>query len=62
MAGPKEIEERLRKAITSWETMAPTKSFGGLTLDQFKRTQSWRNLRVDPVAIAPGTDTGFGDA
>jgi hypothetical protein len=36
MAGPKEIEERLRKAISSWETMAPTKSFGGLTLDQFK--------------------------
>jgi hypothetical protein len=36
MAGPKEIEERLRKASTSWETMAPTKSFGGLTLDQFK--------------------------
>lgn len=36
MAGPKEIEERLRRAITSWETMAPTKPFGGLTLDQFK--------------------------
>ena len=36
MAGPKEVEERLRKAISSWETMAPTKSFGGLTLDQFK--------------------------
>lgn len=36
MASPKQIEQRLRQAISSWETMAPTKSFGGLTLDQFK--------------------------
>ncbi|HYV24389.1 MAG TPA: hypothetical protein VE969_04060 [Pyrinomonadaceae bacterium] len=36
MTGPKQIEEKLRKAITSWETLAPAKSFGGLTLDQFK--------------------------
>jgi hypothetical protein len=43
MAGPKEIEERLGKAITSWETMTPTKSFGGLTLDQFK-TQTGRSF------------------
>ena len=36
MTAPKKTEERLRQAISSWETMAPTKSFGGLTLDQFK--------------------------
>ena len=36
MTPPKKVEERLRKAISSWETMAPTKTFGGLTLDQFK--------------------------
>jgi hypothetical protein len=36
MPGPQAIEERLRKAISSWETMAPAKSFGGMTLDQFK--------------------------
>jgi len=31
MAGPKEIEERIRGT-----TLAPTKSFFGMTLDQFK--------------------------
>jgi len=36
MTGPRQIEEKLRKAITSWETLAPAKSFGGLTLDQFQ--------------------------
>ena len=36
MPGPKVIEERLRKAISSWENLAPAKSFGGMTLDQFK--------------------------
>ncbi len=36
MAGPKEIEVKLRKAISAWETLAPDKSFGGMTLDQFK--------------------------
>ena len=36
MTAPKKTEERLRQAISSWETLAPTKSFGGLTLDQFK--------------------------
>ena len=50
MAGPKEVEERLRKAISSWETMAPTKSFGGLTLDQFK-TQTAPSFTVrDTIA------------
>ena len=36
MPGPKVIEERLRKAISSWENLAPDKSFAGMTLDQFK--------------------------
>ena len=36
MAAPKKNEKKLRQAISSWETMAPTKSFGGLTIDQFK--------------------------
>ena len=36
MPSPKEIEERLRKAISSWERLAADKSFGGMTLDQFK--------------------------
>lgn len=36
MAGPKEIEAKLRRVITSWENLAPAKSFGGMTLEQFK--------------------------
>ena len=36
MAGPKEIETRIRTTISGWESLAPTKSFGGMTLDQFK--------------------------
>jgi hypothetical protein len=36
MAGPKEIEEKLRKAVNAFETLAPGKTFAGMTLDQFK--------------------------
>ncbi len=33
---PKEVKERLDRIINGWETLAPTKTFGGLTLAQFK--------------------------
>jgi len=36
MAGPKEIEDRIRRTISGWESLARTKSFFGMTLDQFK--------------------------
>jgi len=36
VAGPKEIENKLSRAISSWETLAPAKSFAGLTLAEFK--------------------------
>lgn len=36
MAGPKEIETKIRTTISAWESLAPTKSFAGATLDQFK--------------------------
>jgi hypothetical protein len=36
MSGPKEIEDKIRKVINGWTSLAPTKSFGGKTLDQFK--------------------------
>lgn len=36
MSGPKEIEDRIRRMISGWESLAPTKSFFGMTLDQFK--------------------------
>ena len=34
--GPKETEQRIQRMINAWEELAPTKSFGGMTLDQFK--------------------------
>jgi hypothetical protein len=33
---PKSTGERMQKMLTAWEEIAPTKSFGGMTLDQFK--------------------------
>jgi len=33
---PKSNEQKLRTMINAWETLAPTKSFGGMTLAQFK--------------------------
>jgi hypothetical protein len=36
MAGPKEIEDRIKRTTSGWESLAPTKSFFGMTLDQFK--------------------------
>jgi hypothetical protein len=36
MSGPKEIEDKIRRTINGWESLARTKSFAGSTLDQFK--------------------------
>ena len=36
MAQPKETLEKLLRIINAWETLAPEKSFGGMTLTQFK--------------------------
>jgi hypothetical protein len=43
---PKSIEERLRRVTETWERLAPTKSFGGMTLAQFKAaTDPSRTIR-----------------
>jgi hypothetical protein len=34
--GPKESEDRLRRVAGGWEQLHPEKSFGGMTLAQFK--------------------------
>lgn len=36
MNSPKETSDRIAKAIEAWEDLAPDKSFGGMTLEQFK--------------------------
>ncbi len=33
---PKSNGERMQKMLSAWETLTPAKSFGGMTLDQFK--------------------------
>jgi hypothetical protein len=34
--GPKDNEQKMERMINAWETLAPDKSFGGMTLPQFK--------------------------
>lgn len=36
MASPKQNEERLQQIINAWRDLASTKSFGGMTLNQFE--------------------------
>ena len=36
MRAPKSTREKLDKIINGWGTLAPEKSFGGMTLEQFK--------------------------
>jgi flagellin-like hook-associated protein FlgL len=51
---PKSIEERLRRVTEAWERLAPTKSFGGMTLAQFKAvTDPSRTIRQE----IEGTET-----
>ena len=33
---PKSNEQKMNTMLSAWETLAPAKSFGGMTLDQFK--------------------------
>lgn len=35
-SGPKENELKMRRILSAWETLAPDKSFGGMTLAQFQ--------------------------
>ncbi|MGB8509863.1 MAG: hypothetical protein WCD76_15890 [Pyrinomonadaceae bacterium] len=36
MSTPKSTQTKLDRMISAWETLAPDKSFGGMTLAQFK--------------------------
>lgn len=38
MKSPKENEDRIERMINAWQTLAPAKSFGGMTLAQFEAT------------------------
>ena len=36
MSRPKDIEEKMRRMLHAWQTLAPAKSFGGMTVAQFE--------------------------
>lgn len=55
MAGknPKATEDRMTRFAGAWETMAPAKSFGGMTLAQFKaRIKPSQDARAQLVILA----------
>lgn len=35
-AGPKQNEAKIQRILQAWQTLAPTKTFGGMTLAQFQ--------------------------
>ena len=38
MANPKKTEEKIERMLNAWRTLAPDKTFGGMTLAQFEST------------------------
>jgi hypothetical protein len=36
MLSPKQIEEKINRMLNAWRTLAPDKTFGGMTLAQFE--------------------------
>lgn len=36
MKAPKEIKQKITTVVNAWDTIAPTKSFAGMTLAEFK--------------------------
>ncbi len=52
MQAPKEIAEKLQRAVRAWENLAPADSFGGMTLAEFKgKVQEALDIR-DAIQLA----------
>ena len=49
MPSPKEIEEKYERMINAWRTLAPDKSFGGMTLAQFETACERRRIVTETV-------------
>lgn len=67
---PKSTEEKIEKMINAWETLAPDKVFGGITLAQFKtiaapslaareRIEDLENRRTQAIAERDAADATF---
>ena len=50
MPSPKEIEEKYERMINAWRTLAPDKSFGGMTLAQFETACTPSRTRRQSIA------------
>jgi hypothetical protein len=51
---PKRVAEKLQKVIDAWETLRPTKTFAGMTLDQFKAKVQPSQAARDQLTTARG--------
>src|SRR5437868_5609665 len=69
---PKETEEKIRRMINAWETLVPDKTFGGMTLAQFKaiaapalaarqRLEELEDQRTQTIAERDEADDAFLD-
>ncbi|HEX8559954.1 MAG TPA: hypothetical protein VF668_17790 [Pyrinomonadaceae bacterium] len=70
MAGPKDTEERIARMVNAWRTLAPDKSFGGMTLAQFeasaapstaarRRISELENQLAEQIAGREAADDAF---
>jgi hypothetical protein len=70
MPSPKEIEEKIERMINAWRTLAPDKTFGGMTLAQFeaaaapsltarRKIEEMDNQRAQKIAERDTADDGF---
>jgi len=52
---PKRTAQKLQKVIDAWTTLRPTKSFSGMTLEQFKaKVKPSLDLRQESANLAFG--------
>ena len=67
---PKSIEEKIKRMLNAWRTLAPEKSFGGMTLAQFealaapslaarRRIDELDNRRTEAVTERDRADVAF---
>ena len=70
MPSPKDIEEKIERMINAWRTLAPDKTFGGMTLAQFeavatpslavrRKIEELDNQRAQQIAARDAADDAF---
>lgn len=70
MPSPKDIEDKIERMINAWRTLAPDKTFGGMTLAQFeaaaapslaarRKIEELDNQRAQKIAERDSADDAF---